>query len=141
MKKQTTKFQTVKTKLRSDAYLYACMLPFMLIFFTFTLLPVLRAVYYSFNYFNILEPPQFIGLDNYRRLFLHDDVFIKAIINTFVFAVITGPFGYMASLLLAWLINEFSPKFRAVMILVFYAPSISGQLFLIWTLIFSCDSL
>ena len=126
--------------MRKSWQLYLCLLPFLLVFFTFTVLPVLKAIFYSFNYFNILQPPEFVGLENYKNLLLHDDVFIKAVINTIVFAVITGPVGYMASLMLAWLINDFGKTMRTILVVVFYAPSISGQLYLIWMLIFSGDS-
>ena len=126
--------------MRKSWQLYLCLLPFMLVFFTFTVLPVFKAIYYSFNYYNILQPPEFVGLENYKNLLLHDDVFVKAIINTIIFAVITGPVGYLASLLLAWLINDFGKVLRTILVVVFYAPSISGQLYLIWTLIFSGDS-
>ena len=54
--------------------------------------------------------------------------------------MITGPGGYFASLVLAWLINELNPKLRAVMVLVFYAPSISGGAYMIWQLLFSSDA-
>ena len=121
--------------------LYLCLLPFLAVFFTFSVLPVLRSVYYSFTYNNIVSPPVFNGLANYKNLFLHDDVFVKACINTVVFAAITGVVGYMASLLLAWLINDFGRVLRTVLVIVFYMPSISGQLYMVWMLIFSGDSL
>ena len=44
------------------------------------------------------------------------------------------------SLLVAWFINELPPKIRAVVTLIFYAPSISGQVYLIWGTLFSGDS-
>ena len=120
--------------------IYLCLAPFFTIFFIFTVLPVLKAIFYSFTYFNIFQEPQWVWLDNYINLLLHDDVFIKAIANTFFFAIITGPFGYLISLLLAWVINDFRPGIRAVLTVIFYAPSISGQLYLIWNLMFSGDS-
>ena len=70
----------------------------------------------------MLEFPRFIGWDNYSRLFLNDDVFLIALKNTLLFAVITGPVSYIACFLFAWIINELSPKIRAFMTLVFYAP-------------------
>ena len=39
----------------------------------------------------------------------------------------------------AWLINELPPKLRSLMTLIFYAPSISGNVYLVWKLIFSSD--
>lgn len=119
---------------------YLFLLPFMLLFLTFVVLPVGISIYYSFTYYNVLNPPEFIGLKNYMDLFMHDDVFMTAVRNTFVFAVITGPVGYLASLLFAWFINELPRRLRAVMVTVFYAPSISGAVYLVWSLLFSGDS-
>ena len=88
----------------------------------------------------MLEFPRFVGWQNYSRLFLNDDVFMIALQNTFLFAVITGPISYLACFLFAWIINELSPKIRAIMTLVFYAPSISGNVYFIWLIVFSGDS-
>jgi multiple sugar transport system permease protein len=73
------------------------------------------------------------------KLFLEDEVFIIALRNTMILAVVTGPVSYLMAFVFAWLINELSPKLRAFMTLVFYAPSISGNAFLMWLLIFSGD--
>ncbi len=94
----------------------------------------------SFTYYNILEPPKWIGWDNYANLFIKDEIFLIAVKNTILFAVITGPLSYIACFLLAWLINELSPKVRAVVTLLFYAPSLSGNAYLIWKIAFSGDS-
>jgi len=118
---------------------YALMAPYMIIFFIFTVLPVLASLGISFTYFNMLEPPRFIGWQNYSRLFLNDDIFLIALRNTFYFAIITGPVSYFACFVFAWIINELPPKIRAVMTLVFYAPSISGNVYYIWQIIFSGD--
>ncbi|WP_442049257.1 carbohydrate ABC transporter permease [Paenibacillus sp. 2TAB19] len=118
---------------------YILLAPYMLLFTVFTVLPVLISIVLSFTYFNMLEFPKFIGWQNYTRLFLEDDVFLIAIKNTILFAVITGPISYIACFVFAWIINELSPKLRAVMTLVFYAPSISGNVFFIWLMIFSGD--
>ena len=111
----------------------------MIIFFMFTVIPVVFSICLSFFYFNMLEFPRFVGWQNYSRLFLNDDVFMIALRNTFLFAVITGPISYLACFLFAWIINELSPKIRAIMTLVFYAPSISGNVYFIWLIVFSGD--
>jgi multiple sugar transport system permease protein len=120
--------------------LYVMMAPFLIIFFTFTVLPVLQSVLYSFTDFNVLESADWIGFHNYRKLFLNDSVFIKAIQNTFVIALFVGPLGYIFAFLLAWLINELPHKLGTLLTVVFYAPSMAGNLFYIFTLIFSSDS-
>lgn len=118
---------------------YLMIAPFFLLFFTFTVVPVLLSVVLSFTSFNMLEAPEIIYFDNYIRLFLDDDIFLLALKNTFVFAVITGPVSYLLSLFIAWFINELKPKLRAFVTLIFYAPSIAGNVYLIWTLLFSGD--
>ena len=113
--------------------------PYFILFFLFTVLPVLMSVYLSFTYFNMLEPPRFVGWANYVKLLLEDDIFVISLRNTLLFAVITGPVSYMLCLLFAWIINEFKPKVRALLTLVFYAPSICGNAYMVWNLILTGD--
>jgi len=127
-------------ELKRNKHYYILMSPYMIIFFTFTVVPVVFSLLLSFFYFNMLEFPRFVGWQNYSRLFLNDDVFMIALKNTFLFAVVTGPLSYIACFIFAWIINELSPKVRAFMTLVFYAPSISGNVFFIWLIVFSGDS-
>lgn len=119
---------------------YLMLAPYSVFFLLFTIVPIIVAVYYSFTYFNLLQPAEFRGFFNYARLFLEDEIFLKSLKNTLVFAVITGPISYFLCILFAWMINELGPKMRNVMTLIFYAPSISGSLYVIWTYIFSGDS-
>jgi len=116
------------------------MAPYFTLFFLFTILPVVISIIFSFTYFNMLEFPTWAGWDNYARLFLEDEVFLISLKNTLIFSVITGPISYIASLVFAWIINEFSPKLRAFLTLIFFAPSISGNIFFIWLIIFSGDA-
>ena len=113
--------------------------PFFILFFLFTIIPVLASIVLSFTYFNMLEMPEFIGWDNYIKLILDDDIFMISLKNTLILAVVTGPTSYMMCLLFAWIINEFKGKLRAFLTLIFYAPSISGQAYLIWQLILNED--
>lgn len=118
---------------------YLLVLPYTILFFLFTVLPVIISIYFSFTHFNMLEAPEFIGWDNYVRLLLDDDIFIKSLKNTLIFAVITGPISYILCLLFAWIINEFNSKLRAFLTLIFYAPSICGNAYLVWNIILSGD--
>ncbi|KQO17592.1 carbohydrate ABC transporter permease [Paenibacillus sp. Leaf72] len=135
-----SKWAHTLNELKRNKHYYILMSPYMLIFFLFTVIPVVFSLGLSFFYFNMLEFPRFVGWQNYSRLFLNDDVFMIALKNTFMFAVITGPVSYIACFLFAWIINELSPKIRAIMTLIFYAPSISGNVFFIWLIVFSGDS-
>ncbi len=127
-------------EVRKNRQAFVLMAPYFLIFFTFTVVPVLMSLALSFTHFNMLEPPRWVGWDNYARLFVQDDVFLIALKNTFLFAFITGPISYVACFLFAWLINELPPKLRALLTLVLYAPSIAGNTYLIWQTLFSSDS-
>ena len=121
--------------------LYVMIAPFMLLFFTFVVYPVLKAVWFSFTDYNVLEKANFVGLRNYRKLFLDDSTFITAIKNTFIIAVIVGPGGYILSFLLAWMINELPHKVGTVLTVIFYAPSMAGTAVIsVFTQIFSNDS-
>ena len=119
---------------------YVMIFPFVFLFFVFTVLPVILSMVLSLTDFNMLATPNWKGFDNYVRLFLKDEVFLIACKNTLIFAAITGPVSYLMSLLVAWFINELPPKIRAVVTLVFYAPSISGAVYMIWQTLFSSDS-
>ena len=137
---EMTRAQWTWNEMKKNKVAYLMVAPYMLIFTLFTVVPVLLSIVISFTDFNLLQTPNFVFLDNYIRLFLDDDIFIIAIKNTLIFAVIVGPASYLMSLLVAWFINELPPKIRAVVTLVFYAPSISGQVYLIWGTLFSGDS-
>lgn len=139
-RKDMTRWQWTWKEMKRNKAAYLMCLPFMLIFTLFTVVPVLLSILFSFTDFNLLEWPNFVFADNYVRLFLDDDIFIIAVKNTFIFAIIVGPVSYLMSFVVAWFINELPPKIRAVVTLVFYAPSISGQVYLIWQTLFSGDS-
>ena len=127
------------TELRKSLPSYVMIAPYFILFFFFTVLPVLASIVLSFTDFNMLEWPQFTGWTNYIRLFVNDDLFVVALKNTLLFAVITGPVSYMMCLLFAWIINEFSGKIRAFLTLIFYAPSICGNAYMIWQIILTGD--
>ena len=118
---------------------YFMIAPFMIAFFIFTVIPVVAAIVLSFTDFNMLQTPNFVGFDNYKTLFLNDDIFIIAVRNTMILAFITGPVGYIACFIFAWFINELPNKIRAFMTLIFYAPSITGGAYFIWQYILSSD--
>ena len=118
---------------------YYLVAPYTLLFILFTVVPVVMSLALSFTYFNLLEFPTFIGWENYMNLFVNDKVWMVAIKNTAILAVITGPLSYIMAFVFAWLINELKPLVRSFMTLVFYAPSISGNVYLVWKLIFSSD--
>ena len=139
-RKDMTMAQWTWKEMKRNKVAYLMIAPYMIIFSLFTLIPVALSMILSFTDFNMLEMPSRFNLDNYIRLFLDDDIFITALKNTFIFAVIVGPASYIMSFMVAWFINELSPRIRAIVTLIFYAPSISGQVYLVWGTLFSADA-
>lgn len=127
-------------KAKKLKFCYAFLAPYAILFLAFYILPMITSIYYSFTYYNILEPARFIGMQNYTNLILQDDVFLTAVKNTFLLAVITGPIGYIMSFGFAWLINELPRWIRTFAVLIFYAPSISGNAYAIFSIIFRGDA-
>lgn len=128
-----------KADLKKNYQLYILSAPFVILFAVFVILPIVIAIYLSFTYYNMVEPPEFVGISNYTQMFFGDDVFWIAFKNTMIFAIITGPIGYLLSFVLAWLINELSPTLRAFVTFVYYAPALTGNVYFIWQFIFSGD--
>lgn len=116
------------------------MAPFLVFFSVFTILPVAISIFFSFTSYDMLRPPVFVGIDNYVRMLLDDDIMLIAVKNTLIFALITGPIGYIASFAVAWLINDLRPTMRALTTVIFYAPALSGQAFSMWSFVFSPDA-
>ena len=127
-------------QIKRNRDMYIMLAPFAILFFIFTVLSVVAAIALSFTNFNMVEPPKFIGWNNYIRVLLDDDVFLIAVRNTLVFAIITGPLSYFLCLFFAWMINELPHMLRTLMTFVFYVPSISGSVYVVWSYIFSGDS-
>ncbi|MCQ2448815.1 MAG: sugar ABC transporter permease [Clostridia bacterium] len=132
--------QPLRTRIWNARASYVLMFPFMLLFTVFVAIPMISSVFLSFTSFNMLQMPKFVGFDNYIRMFLEDDIFVKALKNTLVFALLTGPLGYIMSFVVAWLINEMNRALRWFLILIMYAPTLAGNIYYIWTYIFSGDS-
>ena len=140
MNKKKKNFHIAMYKAKRSKTCYLFLLPYAVIFTLFYIVPVVMSICLSFTYYNVLETPRFVGLSNYIDLFLADDVFLTSVTNTFAIASITGPLGYLASFLFAWFINELPRYIRAFAVLIFYAPTISGQVYLIWAIMFSGDA-
>ena len=138
--RELTKTQWKLKEIRQNWVAYLMVAPYMILFTLYTVVPVVLSIVISFTDFNMLEFPDIVWLKNYVTLFFDDDIFLIAIKNTFIFACIVGPASYIMSFLVAWFINELPPKIRAIVTLVFYAPSISGQVYMIWQTLFSSDS-
>ncbi len=118
---------------------YVFLAPFIIFFGIFVVVPVLTAIGLSFTDYNMMQTPHFVGLNNYKLLFLDDEVFLTSLSNTLKFAIITGPVGYLMSFFAAWVINQL--KAKRLFALAFYAPSITSGVAMstVWMVIFSSD--
>lgn len=126
--------------MKTNKACYAMLLPFMSLFIIFTVVPVVMSLPMGFTNFNMIETPKFVGLSNFYTLFLNDDVFLIAVRNTLIFAIFTGPFSYILSFFIAWLINEMNAFLKTFFTFVFYAPSMTTSVYVTWQLILSGDS-
>ena len=135
MKNRTAKEMLSKERVS----FYIILIPFMGTFFLFNILPVLTSMVLSFFDYDMLSTPIFLGFDNYIRMFT-DGIFFKTLGNTFKFAIIAGPLGYILAFVLAWMINEFAGPIRVFLTFVFYVPSLVGNALYIWQIMFSGDS-
>ena len=136
-----TKNKTIKRGALSENTVHYIMIsPFLILFFLFTVLPVISSLVLSFFSYDMISLPKFSGVANYLRMFNGDEVFPKAVVNTLKFAVVTGPLSYLLAYLLAWFINDFNPAVRTVLTFIFYAPAMIGNATFIWQTMFSSDS-
>ena len=96
--------------------------PYIVGFSLFTAYPILISVYYSFCDYSVLEPPVWIGLDNYKVL-MQDGIFWKSLWNTFIFAAFSIPMGIIAAVMLALLLHT-KIKLTSFFRTVFFLPSL-----------------
>ena len=139
MNKKLTTSEAIKRFWHRHWMGYAFLAPFVILFTIFIVAPVVTAIGLSFTNYNMMQTPKFVGLNNYKLLFLDDEVFMIGLSNTMKFAILTGPIGYLLSFFAAWVINQL--KFKRAFALAFYAPSICSGIAMstVWMVIFSND--
>jgi multiple sugar transport system permease protein len=98
--------------------------PWLIGFAVFIAYPIVASLYYSFCSYDAIRPPQWVGLQNYQRLFGEDDLFWKSLGNTLYFVVFGLPVGLAASLGIALLLNQ-KLKGMAFYRTLYYLPSIT----------------
>ena len=124
------------TSSRERLSYYLMLMPFGVLFILFMALPVVISIVLSFFSFDTISMPQFIGFQNYLRMFLEDQNFTVVAKNTLILAIIVGPLGFILAFVLAWFINEFRPMVRTVLSFMFYCPALVGNAFYIWQVFF-----
>lgn len=114
--------------------------PYLIFFFVFTVIPVISSIILSFTDFNMVSINNIVGFDNYIRMFFEDDIFTIALKNTLIYALVSGPVGFILSFVIAWFINEQNRFVRTIVTFIVYSPALAGNIFFIWLYIFSSDS-
>lgn len=105
-------------------------------FLAFTLYPMLASLYYSFTEYHIRQPSEWVGLLNYRNLFV-DPLFWRAIYNTLYMVVIGVPLGLLVAFICALLLNIKVPGqsiYRVIYFLPSIVPVIASTLLWLWIL-------
>jgi len=105
------------------SYLFIA-LPFSL-FAIFVLIPIIASFFFSFTRYDVIHPCQWIGLENYRSIFLSDLRFRKAMLNTLIYVVTTVPAGICLALFIAIAIDQ-KIRFKNFFKGIFFLPTVTS---------------
>ena len=114
-------------------------LPFIIGLIVFTAIPFFTSLYLAFTNYNILSAPKWVGLDNFKKMFLEDDLFWTSFKVTFKFALIQVPIKLTVALLVALVLSR-STRLTSFYRAAFYIPSLMGgsvAIALLWKQLFS----
>ncbi len=117
--------------------------PYWFLFAFFIVIPVFAAFALSFTFFNSIQAPTFVGINNYIELITLDTVFMRYVLpNTLRFAFIVGPVGYALSFIVAWMLSHLPKTPRTILAIIFYSPSLTAGVAMaaMWRIIFSGDA-
>jgi multiple sugar transport system permease protein len=117
--------------------------PYWFLFAFFIIIPVFAAFALSFTFFNSIQAPTFVGINNYIELITLDTVFMRYVLpNTLRFAFIVGPVGYALSFIVAWMLSHLPKTPRTILAIIFYSPSLTAGVAMaaMWRIIFSGDA-
>lgn len=131
-------FKKVRQEFKKNMDCYLMLMPFMVLFVMFTVIPVIMSVPVSFTDFNMIQTPKFTGLSNYTALFLSDKIFMKSVRITLVFAFFSGLVSYVICFIIAWLIDSMPHRIGNFFTVIFYIPSMAN-VYSVWRIIFSGD--
>ena len=125
---------------RKTPYLF--LLPYLILFTVFIIIPTVMAIGLSFTNYNAVQAPQFVGLTNYINLLTQDTIFLQYVLpNTILFAVIVGPVGYLLAFFLAWSLSQLTRLPRTILALIIYSPSMTMgvAMTVMWRVVFLGD--
>ncbi|ASA26262.1 carbohydrate ABC transporter permease [Paenibacillus donghaensis] len=129
----------LKQRLRSNLTGYAFISPFIIGFLCFTLVPMIISLYLSFTKYNLFSPPQWVGLDNYIKMFTNDPKYLQSLKVTLLYVFIGVPLRLTFALFVAMILNTKS-RMVGTYRTIYYLPSIIGgsvAVSIMWRNIFS----
>lgn len=86
------------------AYLFVS--PWIISLLVFTAYPMIASFFFSMTDYNVLRPPVWVGLQNFRKMFTEDPLYWVSVKNTLYYALLSVPLGLLVGLLLAILLNQ-----------------------------------
>ena len=119
---------------------YLLLLPYALLFAVFIAIPVALAIGLSFTFYDLIQVPSYVGFLNYIVLMTQDEIFLRHVLpNTFIFALMVGPGGFILSFLIAWMLAQIQKVPRMFIALAVYSPTLAGGVFvsIVWRTLFS----
>ena len=126
-----------RLRLREAIDGYLCIAPWVLGFIIFTAFPIIVSFVLSFSRYTILDPPRFIGLENYGKMLSRDPLFWQSLKVTVIYTVTLVPLGTIGGYLLALLLNQAVKGvgfFRTVYYLPVVTPAIASSYLFAWIL-------
>ena len=123
---------------RETANGYALVLPMILGLLIWNFYPFAYSFYLSFSEYNIFQPPEWIGLENYRRIFTADRNFYPSLRLTLSYAALNVPLGMLGALAVALVLNQ-KVKGIGVWRTIYYLPAVlpAAAVALLWRWMFS----
>jgi ABC-type sugar transport system permease subunit len=128
------------TRKYAIAYLFIAVPVLSMIVFLF--IPMIISFWWSLNDYSGLQPPRFIGLQNYVQLLTNDKVFTKSFVNTTLFVLMGMGIGPTLGLLTALLLNQ-NVRFQSIFRTAYYLPVMTSLVVVstIWLMLYNHNGL
>lgn len=123
MKKKKVSISNFLCKQSVAGYIF--ILPFIIGFLVFTIIPMISSLYLSFTDYSILGSPKWVGLKNYAKIFTKDSKYLKSLKVTFFYAFASVPLKLLMALVVAMIMTK-KTKLTGIYRAVYYLPSIIG---------------
>jgi multiple sugar transport system permease protein len=123
-------------KVRDNLRAYLFLSPWLISLLLFTAYPMLASFYFAMTRYTIINPPEWIGIENFVVMFTKDELFWVAVNNTLYFTLLSVPLQLIAALMMATLLNQ-STRGIGFYRTAFYLPTLVPAVVttLLWMLI------